>query len=104
MFSIYGAQAPTLLNNGPTTMEIQGRCGGVKYINPKTEAASKWKQRVVNLNNVTLFPTTKSTYIGGNVPGKAFEPLTYAAGLPAYKNEIRAALNNWTEGFEVVKI
>ncbi|KAG8664188.1 hypothetical protein FPOAC2_14618 [Fusarium poae] len=114
MFSIYGAQAPTLLSNGPTTVEIQGRWvtdaiikmerGGVKYIDPKTEAADKWKQRVVDLNNATLFPTTKSTYMGGNVPGKAFEPLAYAAGLPAYKNEIRAALDNWTEGFEVVKI
>ncbi|KAF5963691.1 steroid monooxygenase [Fusarium coicis] len=78
--------------------------GGVKYINPKTEAAYKWKQRVVNLNNATLLPTTKSTYMGGNVPGKASELLAYAAGLPACKNEIIAALDNSTEGYQVVKI
>jgi|SRR5688572_3288410 hypothetical protein len=112
MFHIYGPQAPTLLSNGPTTVEVQSRWiadaimkmerGGIKYINPKREAADKWKQHILNLNNATLFPTTTSTYMGGNVPGKAYEPVCYAGGIPAYKNEIRAALDNLTEGFEVV--
>ncbi|KAK0390750.1 hypothetical protein NLU13_0253 [Sarocladium strictum] len=114
MFHIYGPQAPTLLSNGPTTVEIQGRWiadaiakmerDGIKYINPKKEAADKWKQRILDLNNVTLFPTTKSTYMGGNVPGKAYEPVCYAGGVPSYKAEIRAALDNLTEGFEVIKV
>ncbi|KAF5556997.1 cyclopentanone 1,2-monooxygenase [Fusarium napiforme] len=78
MFSICGAQASTLLSNRSTTVEIQGRWvvdaiikmerGGVKYINPRTEAADKWKQRVIDLDNTNLFPTTKSTHMGGQCP------------------------------------
>lgn len=40
--------------------------------------------------------------MGGSVPGKAFEQVNYAGGIPKYKDEIRAALKDWT-GFEVVK-
>lgn len=113
MFHIYGAQAPTLLSNGPTAIEIQGRWvadaiikikrSGIKYIDAKPEAADKWKQRILDLNNATLFPTTRSTYMGGNVPGKVVEPMTYAGGLPAFRHEIRAALDNLEDGFNVVK-
>lgn len=66
------------------------------------EASKAWKQRINQLSNDTLFPTTRSTYMGGSVPGKAFEQVNYAGGIPKYKDEIRAALNNWN-GFEVVK-
>lgn len=40
--------------------------------------------------------------MGGSVPGKAFEQVNYAGGVPMYKAEIREALKTW-EGFEVVK-
>ncbi|KAK8855023.1 hypothetical protein PGQ11_010935 [Apiospora arundinis] len=111
MFHIYGAHGPTLLSNGPSTVEVQGRwiadlvdkCQrqDIKYVNPRAEAAAAWKRRVVELNDKTLFPTTKSTYMGGNVPGKAYEPVCYSGGIPAYKKEIRDALDSM-QGFEVV--
>ncbi|KAJ5804107.1 uncharacterized protein N7518_000410 [Penicillium psychrosexuale] len=113
MFHIYGAHGPTLLSNGPTSVAVQGRWisdaiakierNGVKYINPKIEAADKWKTHVVELNDRTLFPTTQSTYMGGSIPGKVSEPVCYSAGIPAYTREIRAALDNWEEGFDIVK-
>lgn len=112
MFHIYGAHGPTLLTNGPTTVEIQGRWiadmiqkmerGGVKYINPKQEAADEWKKGLVATNNATLFPTTKSTYMGGSVPGKVFEPVCYPGGIPGYTQIIRNAMDTM-EGFNVVK-
>ncbi|KAK8067402.1 cyclopentanone monooxygenase [Apiospora hydei] len=111
MFHIYGPHGPTLFSNGPSTVEVQGRWiadmvdkmqrRGIKYVNPKAEAAAAWKKHVVELNDRTLFPTTRSTYMGGNMPGKPYEPVCYVGGIPAYKTEIREALDSM-QGFEVV--
>lgn len=112
MFHLYGPHGPTLLSNGPSSVEIQGRWirdaikqvdrQGLKYINPTQEATEKWKQRINDLSNITLLPTTRSTYMGGSVPGKAFEQVNYAGGIPAYVKEIRLVLPSFT-GFELVK-
>jgi cation diffusion facilitator CzcD-associated flavoprotein CzcO len=111
-FHIYGPHGPTLLSNGPTTVEVQGRwiadCiekiqqNDIKYISPKEEAAKEWKQRIIDLNNETLFPTTRSTYMGGSIPDKVYEPVCFPGGIPMYKREIRKALDSF-EGFDVVK-
>lgn len=86
MFHIYGPHGPTLLSNGrklpqasletpltylATTVEVQGRwivdCidkmnkNNIKYINPENKAADEWKQHILDLNNLSLFPTTRST-------------------------------------------
>lgn len=112
MFHLYGPHGPTLLSNGPSTVEVQGRwimdCiqkierEGLKYINPTEEATRKWKKHINEISDATLFPTTKSTYMGGSIPGKAFEQVNYAGGIPAYVVEIRDALDGWV-GFETVK-
>ncbi|RYN43774.1 Baeyer-Villiger monooxygenase [Alternaria arborescens] len=112
MFHLYGPHGPTLLSNGPTSVEVQGRWivdaikqierQGLKYVNPTDDASKKWKARINELSDKSLFPTTKSTYMGGSMPGKAFEQVNYAGGLPAYADEIRAKLPNF-EGFEKVK-
>lgn len=112
MFHVYGAHGPTLLTNGPSTIEVQGRwvadtidkmrSSGIKYIDPTREASAKWKEHILELNNRTLFPTTQSTYMGGAVPGKVSEPVCYAGGIPRYVTEIREALDSM-QGFEVVK-
>lgn len=108
----YGPHGPTLLSNGPATVEVQGRWiadaivkmkrEGVKYVNATKDATKAWKQHINELSDATLFPTTRSTYMGGSVPGKAFEQVNYAGGIPAYRIEIRDALPDW-KGFEVVK-
>ncbi|KAH9827114.1 Cyclopentanone 1,2-monooxygenase [Teratosphaeria destructans] len=113
MFHLYGPHGPTLLSNGPTSVEIQGRWitdaikqmerQGVKYINPTDEAGRAWKQRINDLSNATLFPTTKSTYMGGSDPNKAFEQTNYAGGMYNYSQEIRKALPEF-DGFQVVKV
>ncbi|ATY66610.1 steroid monooxygenase [Cordyceps militaris] len=113
MFYMYGAQAPTLLCNGPTAAELQGRwiadaivkmeAAGVKYINAKPEAADKWKQSVLDACDRSLFPTTKSTYMGGSIPGKVYEPVVYAGGTDLYAVEIRKVLDDMESGFDLVK-
>ena len=80
---MYGPHGPTLLSNGPSSVEIQGRWikdaiklanrQGLKYIHPTEEATKAWKQRIQELGDATLFPTTRSTYMGGTVPGKKVE-------------------------------
>lgn len=112
MFHLYGPQGPTLFSNGPTSVEVQGRWiadaikqiqrQGIKYIDPTPEAVKTWKKRINHLSDKSLFPTTKSTYMGGSMPGKAFEQVNYAGGLVRYGQEIRAALPKF-EGFNVVK-
>ncbi|GKU12213.1 unnamed protein product [Fusarium langsethiae] len=112
MFHIYGPHGPTLLSNGPTSVSVQGRwivdaidkmtLNNIKYINPSEKASKEWKQHILNLNNKSLFPTTRSTYMGGSIPGKIYEPVCYSGGIPKYKKEIRDALDTM-EGFEVVK-
>lgn len=113
MFHLYGPHGPTLLSNGPTSVEVQGRwirdainninSQGIKFIDPTDEAAKEWKKRINHLSDISLFPTTKSTYMGGSMPDKAFEQVNYAGGLANYKNEIRAALPEW-KGFRVVPL
>ena len=109
----YGPHGPTLLSNGPTTVEVQGRWIAdciqkmeqekLKYINPTEEATKEWKKKINDISNATLFPTTKSTYMGGSIPGKAFEQVNYAGGIPSYAIEIRDALDGWV-GFQTVKL
>lgn len=112
MFHLYGPHGPTLLSNGPSTIEVQGRWivdaitkaerEGLKYINPTAEATKEWKKKINHLSDISLFPTTKSTYMGGSLPGKAFEQVNYAGGIPAYAVDIRNALPEW-KGFTTVK-
>ncbi|KUI72825.1 Baeyer-Villiger monooxygenase [Cytospora mali] len=112
MFHMYGPHGPTLFSNGPSTVEVQGRWiadaiskiqrEGIKYVDATQEATKAWKKKINDLSNATLFPTTRSTYMGGNVPGKAFEQVSYPGGIPTYKLEIREALRDW-KGFNVVE-
>jgi len=112
MFHLYGPQGPTLLSNGPTSVEVQGRWitdaikhmekGGIKYINPTDAASKEWKKKINELSDKSLFPTTKSTYMGGSDPNKAFEQTCYAGGLYNYGQDIRKVLPDF-DGFQVVK-
>lgn len=134
MFHLYGPHGPTLLSNGPTSVEVQGRwyvllifvavrhirprssdsthhrirdvinlmtSQNIKFIDPTEDASQQWKKHINELSDCTLFPTTRSTYMGGSLPGKAFEQVNYTGGLAHYKEEIRAALPGW-RGFRVV--
>ncbi|TKA70143.1 hypothetical protein B0A49_07723 [Cryomyces minteri] len=111
MFHLYGPQGPTLLSNGPSSVEVQGRWivdtikkmerENLKYIDATEEATKKWKKHINELSDISLFPTCKSTYMGGSLPGKAYEMTCYAGGIPKYAEEIRDALPDW-KGFRTV--
>ncbi|OAA63295.1 steroid monooxygenase [Niveomyces insectorum RCEF 264] len=112
MFHLFGAHGPTLFSSGPSSLEVQGRWIAdaitkmerqqIRYMQPTAAATGTWKKRIYERSDETLFPTVKSTYMGGTVPGKVFEPVCYAGGIPDYQDDIRKALNDMG-GFEIVK-
>lgn len=103
---------PTAFSNGPTCVEVQGdwifdaikkmRAEGIKTLEPTVEAEKEWHQKVQDLSNKTLFPYTKSWYMGANIPGKKVEQLNYAGGFPLYQEELWATLPEW-KGFTTTK-
>lgn len=108
-FFLYGAQGPTAFSNGPTCVEVQGdwivdaivklRGQGLDYCDATHEAEKQWRETVIKFSDKTLFPQTKSWYMGDNVPGKVREQLSFAGGFPEYSKAIRRALDNGFEGF-----
>lgn len=110
MFFLYGAQGPTAFSNGPSCVEVQGdwivdaiakmRKDQITYLNATKDAEEHWRQRVTELSDATLFPTTDSWYMGANIPGKPREQLNYAGGFPMYEKETRESLNNGFAGFQ----
>jgi hypothetical protein len=108
-FFLYGAQGPTAFSNGPTCVEVQGdwivdaikklRDEGITYCEPTHEAEKQWKEKVTELSDKTLFPQTKSWYMGDNIPGKVREQLNFAGGFPLYTELTRGALDRGFEGF-----
>ncbi|KAK2785578.1 hypothetical protein FQN52_008357 [Onygenales sp. PD_12] len=109
MFFTYGPQAPTALCNGPTCAELQGdwivdcmnymREKNLATINATSEAELAWKQDVHNFAYASLLPTTKSWYMGDNIPGKPRESLNYLGGLPTYWKSCQNSAKNGYEGF-----
>jgi hypothetical protein len=108
-FFLYGAQGPTAFSNGPTCVEVQGdwivdamvklRDEGIGYCDPTHEAEKEWREKITALSDKTLFPQTKSWYMGDNIPGKLREQLNFAGGFPLYREMTRSALDNGFEGF-----
>ncbi|KAK3169207.1 hypothetical protein OEA41_008590 [Lepraria neglecta] len=76
---------------------------GLKFVDPTPEASQEWKQKINDISNTTLFPTCKTTHMGGDIPGKAFEQVSYPGGLVRYHQELRAALPDW-KGFRTVQV
>ena len=78
---------------------IKLREQGINYCDPTHEAEKEWREKIAELSDKTLFPQTKSWYMGDNVPGKLREQLSFAGGFPLYTQMTRSALDNGFEGF-----
>jgi len=108
-FFLYGAQGPTAFSNGPTCVEVQGdwivramkmmEDQKINYCEATHSAEKQWKEKVTELSDKTLFPQTKSWYMGDNIPGKVREQLNFAGGFPLYKELTSASLDKGFEGF-----
>lgn len=73
-FMVYSPQAPTSLSNGPAVIEIQVDWAaaairkmeqqGIKYIDAQQRSAEHWREQIQKINSMTLFPESKSWYMG----------------------------------------
>ncbi|ETS82852.1 hypothetical protein PFICI_04728 [Pestalotiopsis fici W106-1] len=103
MYMTYAPQGPTALCNGPTCAELQGQwiIDAVKYMREKglekmvanAKSEREWRDNVIKIANASLLPSTKSWYMGDNIPGKPREPLIYLGGVSNYYktvNEVAA--------------
>jgi hypothetical protein len=75
---------------------------GIDYCDPTHEAEKQWRESVVELSDKTLFPQTKSWYMGDNIPGKLREQLNFAGGFPLYREMTRKVLDDGFQGFITV--
>jgi cation diffusion facilitator CzcD-associated flavoprotein CzcO len=113
MFFLYGAHGPTAFSNGPSCVELQGEWifdaikkmqeDGIKYLEAKPEGEKKWHDMIKEINDKSLFPHTRSWYMGANIPGKKVEQLNFPGGFPLYYKETREVLDNDFQGFVVKK-
>jgi hypothetical protein len=88
----------------------------IDYCEATHEAEKEWREKVTELSDKTLFPQTKSWYMGDNIPGKFREQLNFAggkwfvqtvyvfysliySGFPLYKELTRSALDDGFRGF-----
>jgi len=74
---------------------------GIKYLDATREAEDEWRAKVKMHNDKTLFPNTKSWYMGYSGPAdKPKEQLNWPGGLPEYNKECWEAIATW-KGFVV---
>ncbi|ODQ77429.1 hypothetical protein BABINDRAFT_163454 [Babjeviella inositovora NRRL Y-12698] len=111
-FFMYGPQGPTAFSNGPTCTTIQSdwalnainhvKKNNLKYIVPSAKAEQEWRKRVNDLCEATLFPETKSWFMGSNVEGKTIEALNYIGGIKSYVELIDDAEKDYSRDFILV--
>ncbi|ESK95689.1 cyclopentanone -monooxygenase [Moniliophthora roreri MCA 2997] len=109
MFFAYGPQGPTAFANGPTCTEVQGdwilkcinylKSNNFTRIEATHEAEVKWREVVLEAYDRTLLKKARSWWNGGNIPGKALDPLSYGGGLNVYAQMSQEKADNNYEGF-----
>lgn len=73
----------------------------IESVDPSLEVAQTWKAEIEFNANMTLFPKTKSWYMGANIPAKKVELLYYFGGIHRYREKCAEAFNKFSETFVV---
>ncbi len=94
LFFITGPGSPSVLTNVIVAIEQHvdwiSRCiahmqaSGQTIAEPRQTAEDEWVKHVNEVADQTLFPTTKSWYMGANIPGKPRVFLPYVGGFGNY--------------------
>jgi cation diffusion facilitator CzcD-associated flavoprotein CzcO len=74
---------------------------GYKRIAPTPEAEEAWIDHAAALADRTLLTSTKSWFMGTNIPGKKPVLLLYANSAPNYRKECADVAANGYQGFEL---
>jgi cation diffusion facilitator CzcD-associated flavoprotein CzcO len=70
-------------------------------IAPTPQAEEAWVAHVNEAGSHTLLTSTKSWFVGDNIPGKAHAVLLYANTAPAYRAKLAETAAKGYEGFEL---
>jgi len=70
-------------------------------IAPTPQAEEAWVAHVNEAGSHTLLSSTKSWFVGDNIPGKAHAILLYANTAPAYRGKIAEVAAKGYEGFQL---
>ena len=108
---LYGPQSPSGFCNGPTCAEVQGdwvvsllshlRDRGTTRFEVTAAAEQQWREQVLGIAEMTLFPRADSWYMGANVPGKPREMLNWPGGLQLYRAACESSADAGYEGFSL---
>ena len=108
LFMIHGPQSPGVLFTMPLGGERQTAwiesCirhldqAGLDAMEPTTEAEASWDREINALAEGTLYPRTKSWYMGANIPGKPRQFLAHIRGSQ-YFDRLTEVAEGGFEGF-----
>jgi hypothetical protein len=68
-------------------------------IDATKEGELGWSEAIHAIASMSLLPTTKSWYMGDNIPGKKREALIYLGGVPTYHKTIHDVQDAGYDGF-----
>ena len=109
LFIVTGPGSPSILTNVVVSIEQHidwiARCLehmrsiGSRTIEPTSDAEEDWVREVESVASKTLFPQTKSWYMGANIPGKPKVFLAYVGGFHNYRNICEDVIKDNYRGF-----
>jgi cyclohexanone monooxygenase len=109
LFCVTGPGSPSVLSNMMVSIEQHVewisaclaylRANDVSVIEASREAEAAWMEHVRELGDASLFPRTRSWYMGRNVPGKPQVLLPYVGGVGVYRERCDAVAAGGYEGF-----
>ncbi len=111
LFMITGPQSAVALYNNPSAIEdhVEFATDAIKHtldagldvFEATQEAEAAWVQSIIEVANQSLFPRTKSWYMGANIPGKPVSPMLFLGGAPAYRQICADIVADGYRGFEL---
>ncbi len=109
LFVVTGPGSPSILTNVVVSIEQHvdwiARCieameqRGMTRIEPDEDAETDWVSHVNEVASKTLFPQTKSWYMGANIPGKPRVFLPYVGGFGNYSQICEQVVADDYRGF-----
>ncbi|MPM44664.1 Acetyl esterase [bioreactor metagenome] len=110
LYAVTGPQSPSVLYNMPLAIEDHldfigdaidhMRAHDHTVMEPTTQAQDQWVYETNALCDMTLLPTSASSwYMGANIPGKPRRVLVYLGGAPRYRAICHNVQRNNYRGF-----
>ncbi len=112
LFTITGPGSPSIFTNMMVSIEQHVdwitdcigylRANDYDVIEATEDAQEQWSDHVREVGENTLYPKTKSWYMGANVPGKPRTFLAYVAGHRTYTKFCDDSAANGYDGFTLI--